>query len=224
MLENGSPVPTFDFDEARSYFRVVLPAHPEYVALSVLRTYAYKHATGDVVGALQALESAWKDPNLKSPAIAVALARGWIERGELERAKQLADELPDISRYARVITTLADALFEARDTMAAQSLLDRLPALMAGQDAVDAAITERRLGRQDRAHARSLHEFAQTKMALTGRLNNSPKRADQEVRRRLLNEASEFLERVLQMEAPATRHAWAALDLAKVLRWLNRPP
>ena len=61
-------------------------------------------------------------------------------------------------------------------------------------------------------------------MALTGRLNNSPKRADQEVRRRLLNEASEFLERVLQMEAPATRHVWAALDLAKVLRWLNRPP
>ncbi|MBX3184122.1 MAG: putative DNA binding domain-containing protein [Polyangiaceae bacterium] len=28
MAENGSPSPTFEFDEARSYFRVTLPAHP----------------------------------------------------------------------------------------------------------------------------------------------------------------------------------------------------
>jgi len=29
MRENGSPDPVFDFDEARSYFRVTLPAHPD---------------------------------------------------------------------------------------------------------------------------------------------------------------------------------------------------
>lgn len=33
MRENGSPTPVLDFDEARSYFRVTLPAHPEYLAL-----------------------------------------------------------------------------------------------------------------------------------------------------------------------------------------------
>lgn len=32
MLQNGSPPPQYDFDEARSYFRVILPAHPEYQA------------------------------------------------------------------------------------------------------------------------------------------------------------------------------------------------
>jgi ATP-dependent DNA helicase RecG len=41
MAENGSPRPRYDFDEERTYFRVVLPAHPEYVALSALRDAAY---------------------------------------------------------------------------------------------------------------------------------------------------------------------------------------
>ena len=31
MRENGSADPVFDFDDMRSYFRVTLPAHPEYV-------------------------------------------------------------------------------------------------------------------------------------------------------------------------------------------------
>jgi ATP-dependent DNA helicase RecG len=32
MAQNGSPPPQFDFDEARSYFRVTLPVHPEHQA------------------------------------------------------------------------------------------------------------------------------------------------------------------------------------------------
>ena len=30
MEDNGSPPPKFEFDEQRTYFRAVLPAHPEY--------------------------------------------------------------------------------------------------------------------------------------------------------------------------------------------------
>ncbi len=33
MEQNGSPPPSFDFDESRTYFRVTLPAHPEFVAI-----------------------------------------------------------------------------------------------------------------------------------------------------------------------------------------------
>jgi hypothetical protein len=47
MQHNGSPAPSFDFDSGRTYFRVTLPAHPEYVALSVLREHAYRKTTGD---------------------------------------------------------------------------------------------------------------------------------------------------------------------------------
>ena len=34
MQQNGSPPPRFDFDAVRSYFRVTLPAHPEYRSTS----------------------------------------------------------------------------------------------------------------------------------------------------------------------------------------------
>ena len=33
MAANGSPAPRYDFDKGRTYFRVTLPAHPEYAAL-----------------------------------------------------------------------------------------------------------------------------------------------------------------------------------------------
>jgi ATP-dependent DNA helicase RecG len=39
----------------------------------------------------------------------------------------------------------------------------------------------------------------------------------------LLSEAAEFLERVLQMDAPPKRHAWAYFDLGRTLGWLGRP-
>jgi ATP-dependent DNA helicase RecG len=34
MALNGSPPPRYDFDEARSYFRVTLPAHPGFQAMT----------------------------------------------------------------------------------------------------------------------------------------------------------------------------------------------
>jgi len=56
MDQNGSPEPRFDFDDARTYFRVVLPAHSEYVAIAAIRDAAHLQALGDVAGALRRLE------------------------------------------------------------------------------------------------------------------------------------------------------------------------
>lgn len=47
MRENGSPAPRYDFDETRTYFRVVLPAHPEYVALLALEDAARLRVVGE---------------------------------------------------------------------------------------------------------------------------------------------------------------------------------
>jgi len=236
MRDNGSPGPAFDFDEARSYFRVTLPAHPEYIALSVLRDYAYRKATGDSVGARRTLERVWQD-KLRSPSVATALIRDYAEHDDLDAARRLIDQLPTDQRleYARALTAFASALMDAKKEKEARVVLDRLPSLLAAQDAFDAAIAERRVGRQERAHrlferagelvlkdVRALHEFAQTKMHLTGELNRSPGPADQEVRRRLLDEAATYLERVLQMDAPPTRHAWAWFDLGRVRGWQHR--
>jgi predicted HTH transcriptional regulator len=66
MEQNGSPPPRFDFDESRSYFRVTLPAHPEYVAISALRDAAYLRALGDLEGALQRIQRALEEPPASS--------------------------------------------------------------------------------------------------------------------------------------------------------------
>ncbi len=56
MSDNGSPLPQFDFDDDRTYFRVTLPAHPDYVVLQSLRETAYLWATGQQKAAINRLE------------------------------------------------------------------------------------------------------------------------------------------------------------------------
>ncbi len=58
MSENGSPEPVFEFDEARSYFRVILPAHPQYVVIHAIRESAHLWAVGERQRALANLEAA----------------------------------------------------------------------------------------------------------------------------------------------------------------------
>jgi ATP-dependent DNA helicase RecG len=237
MAENGSPSPIFDFDEGRTYFRITLPAHPEYVALSVLRDYAYKKATGDRNQAREILEEAWRD-GMRSPSIAVALVREQAEQGDLSGAESVLSEIGahELGTFARALTALAAAYADAGDHKKSKALLNRLPPILAAQDAFDAAILERRLGRQDRAHrlferagdlvlrdVRALHEFAQTKLSLTAPLAGSPRPADQQTRNRLLHEALAALERVIQMDAPPTRHAWAWFNLGQARQWLRAP-
>lgn len=237
MAENGSPSPIFDFDEGRTYFRITLPAHPEYVALSVLRDYAYKKGTGDRNQAREILEEAWRD-GMRSPSIAVALVREQAEQGDLSGAESVLSEIGahELGTFARALTALAAAYADAGDHKKSKALLNRLPPILAAQDAFDAAILERRLGRQDRAHrlferagdlvlrdVRALHEFAQTKLSLTAPLAGSPRPADQQTRNRLLHEALAALERVIQMDAPPTRHAWAWFNLGQARQWLRAP-
>src|SRR5262249_55233185 len=59
MRENGSGAPSYDFDDERTYFRVTLPAHPEYVAITALRDAAHLRAIGDITGAEQRLVSSF---------------------------------------------------------------------------------------------------------------------------------------------------------------------
>jgi ATP-dependent DNA helicase RecG len=166
----------------------------------------------------------------------LALIGEHIQAGDFQSAELLLDKLGTGDAFARAVTTLASAHAGSDPTKAA-SLLDRLPPRLAESDACEAAILERRLGRNDRAHTlfesvgnivlqdvRALHEFAQTKIALTRSLVRSRRPSDQQVRARLLNESLSFLTRVVQMDAPPTRHAWAWFNIGQVRQWLNMPP
>ena len=61
MSESGSPDPRFDFDEGRTYFRVILPVHPRYRVIHALRESAWMWATGKRDEALNHLSRAAED-------------------------------------------------------------------------------------------------------------------------------------------------------------------
>ena len=88
MADNGSPEPRFEFDEARTYFRAMLPAHPEYGALSALRDAAHLRALGEHEEASRRIESAW-DASRTSAALAAEMVRLHAENGDFGRAEEV---------------------------------------------------------------------------------------------------------------------------------------
>ncbi len=236
MEANGSPPPGFDFDEQRTFFRATLPAHPEYAALSAIRDAAHLRGLGEHAEAFRRIESAWRS----QPASAVLtseLIRGYARRGEIDRAEEVFDVFEEkglVSARAHVANTMVEALLEADQDKKAQSLLTRRKGNWFGQDAIDAAILARRARDSRTAHRyferagdavyadpRALLEFAQTKIWLAGEAH---RRGRRDSRRRFLTEARELLERVIQLDASPTRHAWAWRELARTLRFLQMPP
>ena len=233
MAANGSPAPRFEFDEQRTYFQATLPAHPEYGALSALRDAAHLRALGEQDEALRRLESAWVS-NPGSAVLASEMIREYAARGEIGRAEKVVEtfkaEGPAVA-VAHVANMLIEALLETGEEDKAQQLLRRSNPMPFSQDAIDAAILARRArdfrvahrlferaGDTVHADPRALLEFAQTKLVLASEAYRQRRR---DLNRRFLTEARTLLERVLQLDASPTRHAWAWRELARTLRWLR---
>lgn len=234
MRANGSPTPTFVFDEQRTFFQVTLPAHPEYAALTTLRDVSHLRVIGETDAAAQRLESAWQS-NPASGTLAIELTRMRADDGDIAGAREVYEAFKRQGHPAalhHVRNTLVDALVDAGERNQARELvLGSETVGTSGRDAIGAAILARRVGEQQLAHryfalagdaafadVRALLEFAQTKIWLA-----DPRRSDGSSRRRLLEEARELLERVVQMEASPTRHAWAWRELGRVRNWLHAP-
>lgn len=238
MRQNGSPAPKFDFDSDRSYFRVTLPAHPEYAAVSALRDAAYLRTVGNVDDAYARIRKAW-EADATSATLAAEVIRMHAQRGNIAEAQHVWERFsehgPDFGR-AHVANTLVDALLEAGEDGLARSVLAHIAEVPSATDAIDTAILAKRLGEQRTAHryferagdavrgdVRALHEFAQTKMRLATDAYRRRNPSWREVNKRLLSEALDQLESVTLMEAPPTRHAWAWRDLALVRQRLRAP-
>ena len=236
MAENGSPQPRFDFDAG--WFRATLPAHPEYAAVSALQDAAYLRTVGSEEDAFRRIREAW-DANENSAALTAELMRRSAERDDLDAAERVFERFrnaaPDTA-IANVSNTWVEILLDHNRAEDARTILKETSHSTSARDAVDAAILARRLRESRLAHgyflqagdavqmdARALHEFAQTKMWLAQDAMRKKQRSWQDVNRRLLVEAHQLLERVLQMNASATRRAWAWRDLARVLNWRRLP-
>lgn len=240
MHENGSPEPRFDFDDDRTYFRVTLPAHPEYVALSALSDAAYLRATGNDADALRRIEDAWRQQP-GSPALAGELIRLHGAKGRLSEAEKVYAAFKASANetfIAPVTNVLIELLLDANRDEAAREMLAQLPRHLVGNEALEAAILARRLKLEESAHryfekagtalvhdSRALLEFAQTKIRLAQKRYKAAglNRLDHQANQQLLHEARELLERLLQMDADRVRHAWAWRELARVRQWLAWP-
>ena len=88
MAENGSPEPLFDYDEGRTYFRVILPAHPRYKVIHALRESALLWSTGERDAALSHLKRAF-DAQPSSGALASQLIDYLITMDDLATAEHV---------------------------------------------------------------------------------------------------------------------------------------
>ncbi len=235
MADNGSPEPRFDFDDQRTWFRATLPAHPEYGALSAVRDAAHLRALGDSWEAARRIESAWQT-NQTSAVLATEMIRLHAERADFEAAEAILRTFEAEgagSAIAHLANALAAALIDAGRPGAARRLLDARRDLLFGPAAIEAAILARRAGDSRSAHRcferagdavfsdpRALLEFAQTKLVLA---QEAYRRRQRDSNRRLLIEARALLERVIQLDVPPARRAWAWRELARTLDWLRVP-
>ena len=238
MEENGSPAPRFEFDTDRTWFRVTLPAHPEYAAVSALQDAAYLRTVGGLDDAFHRVRDSW-EANQASAVLAAEMIRLYAERDDPDKAEAVFTRFRDAGPKAampNVANTWIEVLLDHGRNDDARRLLDELAESASAQDAIDAAILARRLRESRIAHryfqqagdavqtdSRALHEFAQTKMWLAQEGRGKQRRGWREVNRRLLVEARGLLERVTGMDASPARHAWAWRDLARTLSWQRAP-
>ena len=234
MTENGSPEPIFDFDDARTYFRVTLPAHPQYIVIHALRESAHLWAVGERHRAISNLESSLnRVPN--SGALIAQIIEYSTFFGDLTTAEKLFKNVENnLTIGERYLPYLAYAkiLLDQGQSKRASEILERAPLPMQfDHNTVELAILHKRAKRFPDAHqifaenyefikddAKYLQEYAQTKMKLA-----SLRRQNRHTNKRLNKEAVELLRRAIQLSEDTVRKAWCWFDLAKTLKWLGSP-
>jgi len=236
MHENGSPEPQFEFDDERTYFRVVLPAHPEYVVLHALRESAQLWATGERERAIHHLEAARKNAK-HSGALVAQIIEYTAANQDMVKARTVFDEADAdpllIARHLPYVA-LSRAYLDRQEFNEARALLAKAPSPTGSQDALEMAILQKRSGQLEEAHrlfastyydlqnnAKAVHEYAQTKINLAGKVRLG--KHTRNTRNRLNREALELLHRVVQLSESPMRTAWAWFDIARTSGWLRDP-
>lgn len=238
MSENGSPAPHFEFDADRTYFRVILPAHPGYLVLHAQREAAALWFSGERDRALAHLSEARRRvPG--SGALAAQMIDYLASRGDLIGARKAFIELEQtegaFDRHLAYLS-LASAYLDAEQREDASTLLANAPPSPKPAQQIELAILHKRSGEFERAHRafssvadslladpRGLHEWAQTKIRLAERL--VPK-GDVQVKARqtLLRDALDLLIRVTELAGDQrVRAAWAWFDIARARDLLKEP-
>ncbi len=154
MSESGSPEPRFDFDEARTYFRVILPVHPRYRVIHALRESALLWATGKRREALNHLLRVAQDQPGSGAVTgqlieyAGALEDLGLAQTCLERFESAADRTEGSLPYLRYAAVL---LNRGQDDEA-RRWLSRVPVTSGYGDLLEAALLSKRARDYREAH------------------------------------------------------------------------
>lgn len=233
MSENGSPAPSFDFTE--SYFRVILPAHPQYVLVHALRESTYLWSIGERFAAVEKLRGAFESQP-GSGAIVSQLLEYLYGVGEQAQIEEVFATFHNASfkteaeqpylRYVKIL--IGDG---ARDR--ARQIMECMPEDFYYIAPVDVAIAFKRLKIHDKAHTifsrayggnefnpQYLHNYAQTKIAIANELAHR-RNPQWSAVRRLRKDAVELLRRAISVSTDSTQTAWIWFDLARTLSWLR---
>ena len=156
MEENGSPAPEFDF--GADWFRVTLPAHPEYAAVSALEDAAYLRTVGGEDDAFRRIQEAWR-ANVGSAALTMELVRLLAAQEDLERAAEVFERFRAEASPAAaesVTNTWVEILIDHGRGTKARSLLEAQGTEPTPKDATLAHSSRqsRRLEPNSRDHSR----------------------------------------------------------------------
>ena len=234
MAENGSPEPEFDYDDGRTFFRVVLPAHPRYKVIHALRESALLWSTGERQAALAHLRRAF-EAQPGSGALAGRLIDYQAASDDLAAAEHTFQQFhahPAKTEPAQPYLAYARAMLDRNRPSVARRVLDEMPSSRPAEDTLELAILLKRSRDFEGAHhllsqihtqllddPRYLQEYSQTKVRLAIGLGNN----DMSSKRRLNQDAAELLRRAIQLTTDQTREAWCWFELAGTLRWLRAP-
>jgi ATP-dependent DNA helicase RecG len=232
MEQNGSPAPSFDFDDARSYFRVTLPAHPNYRVVHALREASRLWAVGERVTAVDHLRRAFES-RPDSGALAGQLIDYAMASGAEDVARQVLDRFEATSPKSQPAVPYlryASSLLNLGRNSEARSILAKVPQGFSVDDDFELAILRKRQGdlrgshqlfeklRQSKMNdARYLQEFAQVKTSI------SKDARDLATKKRLTREAVEMLRRAIQLSNDRVREGWCWYNLAQQLAFLREP-
>lgn len=234
MQENGSPAPNFEFDEARTYFRVVLPAHPRYIVVHALRESAHLWAIGERQRAIENLASALRRVT-DSGILLAQMIEYLVSVGDLSGAEKVFAQIGSGATFTEAhlpYIAMAKAYLDRQNQEKASELLANVALPSRADDIIELAILIKRSGRFEDAHqifaneyglikdnAKAVQEYAQTKIKLAESL---PAQKNN-IRRKLTREAVELLRRAIPLSEDNIRRAWCWYDLARALAWLGSP-
>jgi ATP-dependent DNA helicase RecG len=234
MADNGSPSPTFDFDEGRTYFRVTLPAHPQYVVIHALRQSAHLWITGEKQNAVSNLENALKRVPKSGSLIAqiIEYKSGMSDIYSAEKFfRDIESDITIVDRHLP-FAAMAKVLVDNQQYKKASELLNKSPSPIQIDGIIELAILYKRASNFQESHKifaenyelikddpKALHEFAQTKI----KLSMSSASQEQSTKKKLTLEAVELLRRAVLLSSDDVRKAWCWFDIANSLNWLKSP-